>query len=71
MYLLQAGKDQSGNEEPPDSPLNRTLPVWGVFLGNDQNRDLVLNRPSKKTGKPPTSLEEINRIMRLMPEQAE
>lgn len=41
-----------------------------VFRGNDQNRDSV-SQAREKMGKPPTILEEINRIMRLMPEQAE
>jgi hypothetical protein len=45
--------------------------TWGVCYDCDLNWDLISSQTIEKMGKPPTILEEIDRIMRLMPEPSE
>lgn len=68
--LLQPGKGQGGKKESPDGFAGRPWLAWGLFLSNDQtgNHSLLAQEEIDKT--PTFTLEEINRIMRLMPEQA-
>lgn len=52
IHLSQPGKGQGGNKEPPDGPPGRSLPVWGLFLGNDQFWESAPTSPGRSRENP-------------------
>lgn len=53
VCLSEPGRGQGGNQEPLDDPLGRPFPVWGLFLGNDQNWESAPTGPGEEVEKAP------------------